>query len=59
VKSLRAKVVSVRLSEELLKEVERLVAEGRFRNRSEAIREALRSFLYERRHIVIELACRD
>jgi Arc/MetJ-type ribon-helix-helix transcriptional regulator len=55
----RARVVSVRLPAELLEEVEKLVEEGRFRSRSEAIREALRSFLYERRPFVIELACRD
>ena len=55
----RARVVSVRLPAELLEEVERLVEKGRFKSKSEAIREALRSFLYERRPIVIELACRD
>ena len=56
---MRARVVSVRLPEELIEEVERLVEKGRFKSRSEAIREALRSFLHERRPIVIELACRD
>ena len=55
----RARVVSVRLPAELLEEVERLVEKGRFKSKSEAIREALRSFLYERKPIVIELACRD
>jgi putative addiction module CopG family antidote len=54
---LRARVVSVRLPEELIEEVERLVKEGRFKSRSEVVREALRSFLHERSPIVIELAC--